>query len=76
MRGWTDPIKYLETLPSQPQLPMPDPTLYYIKPGDSLWKIALKFYGSGAYWPRIYNANKEKIKNPTLIFPFQRIVIP
>lgn len=35
---------------------------YVIKSGDTLWAIALKFYGSGAKWGTIYNANKDIIE--------------
>lgn len=38
-----------------------------VKKGDTLWALAKKYYGSGAKYPTIYNANKDKIKNPNLI---------
>lgn len=40
---------------------------YTVKKGDTLWNIAKKYYGSGAKYTKIYNANKNKIKNPNLI---------
>jgi hypothetical protein len=49
---------------------------YVVKLGDSLWAIAKKYYGSGAKYTRIYNANKDKIKNPALIYPGQKLTIP
>jgi nucleoid-associated protein YgaU len=49
---------------------------YTIQSGDSLSKIAQKFYGNAGDWQKIYNANKDKIKNPDMIFPGQKIVIP
>lgn len=49
---------------------------YTIQPGDSLSKIAKKHYGNADEWQKIYQANKEKIKNPDKIFPGQKIVIP
>lgn len=44
--------------------------------GDTLWAIAKKFYGNGSQYPKIYNANKDKIKNPNLIYPGQVLTIP
>lgn len=38
-----------------------------VKRGDTLWALAKKYYGAGAKYPTIYNANKDKIKNPDLI---------
>ena len=35
---------------------------YTVKSGDCLWNIAKKFYGSGAKWTTIYNANKSAIE--------------
>lgn len=50
---------------------------YTVKKGDSLWKIAKEFYGSGADWKKIYEANKDIIgKNPNLIYPGQTFTIP
>jgi len=49
---------------------------YEIQKGDSLWKIAKSFYGNGNDYPRIFEANKEVIKDPDLIFPGQKIRIP
>lgn len=44
--------------------------------GDTLWGIAKKHYGNGSQYPKIFNANKDKIKNPNLIYPGQKLVIP
>lgn len=49
---------------------------YVVKKGDCLWNIAKKFYGEGKLYTKIYNANKDKIKNPNLIYPGQKLVIP
>ena len=45
--------------------------------GDCLWKIAQKFYGAGAQYTKIYEANKGTIgSNPNLIYPGQVLTIP
>ena len=45
---------------------------------DCLWNIAKKkrFYGDPWKWKRIYRANQDKIKDPDLIYPGQRLSIP
>lgn len=43
---------------------------------DCLWRIAQKVYKDAAYWPAIYIANRNQIKDPDLIFPGQKFVIP
>ncbi|HSD64954.1 MAG TPA: LysM peptidoglycan-binding domain-containing protein, partial [Ignavibacteriaceae bacterium] len=51
---------------------------YTVVKGDCLWNIAKKkdFYGNGFAWPKIYKANRDKIKNPDLIYPKQVFTIP
>ncbi len=51
---------------------------YTVVRGDCLWNIAKKkdFYGNGFAWPNIYKANRDKIKNPDLIYPKQVFTIP
>ena len=49
---------------------------YTVKSGDCLWNIAKKYYGNGARYSDIYNANKDKISNPNLIYPGQVLTIP
>jgi nucleoid-associated protein YgaU len=49
---------------------------YVIKSGDTLSAIASKYYGKGSEYPRIFEANREVIKNADLIYPGQKIRIP
>jgi len=53
---------------------------YVVKEGDWLAKLAEypEIYGHGNYamWPKIYRANKDKIKDPNLIYPGQALIIP
>ena len=36
---------------------------YTVVKGDTLFKIAHKFYNDGKLWPKIFDANKDKIKD-------------
>jgi nucleoid-associated protein YgaU len=49
---------------------------YIIQQGDTLSKIAQHFYGNANKYPRIFEANREVIKDANLIFPGQKIRIP
>jgi nucleoid-associated protein YgaU len=49
---------------------------YTVKKGDSLSKIAKAHYGDANQWRKIYEANKERIKNPDLIQPGWVLTIP
>lgn len=49
---------------------------YTVVAGDSLSKIAKREYGDASQWRRIYEANKDQIKNPDLIYPGQMFNIP
>ena len=51
---------------------------YTVKKHDWLSKIAKKpeFYNDMKQWPRIYDANRTKIKNPNLIYPGQEVLVP
>ena len=54
-----------------------DGTQYYvIKSGDTLSAIAKQFYGDANKYNQIFEANREVIKDPNLIFPGQKIRIP
>ncbi len=53
-----------------------DEDFYTIKSGDSLSKIAKKFYGDGNLYNKIFEANREVIKDANLIYPGQKIRIP
>ncbi|MEZ4514901.1 MAG: LysM peptidoglycan-binding domain-containing protein [Chloroflexota bacterium] len=51
-------------------------TRHVVQPGETLSHIALKHLGSANRWREIYEANKDVIKNPSLIYPGQEFVIP
>ena len=49
---------------------------YTVKKDDTLQKIAKKVYGSYGKWYKIYEANKDKIKNPNFVKPGTVLTIP
>jgi nucleoid-associated protein YgaU len=49
---------------------------YVIQSGDTLSKIAKQFYGDANQYPKVFDANREVIKEADLIFPGQKIRIP
>jgi len=59
-----------------PATATPAPRTYTVASGDSLSKIAKKFYGDANQWKRIFEANRDTVKNPDLIRPGQVLKIP
>ncbi|MDR1814462.1 MAG: LysM peptidoglycan-binding domain-containing protein [Tannerella sp.] len=47
--------------------------IYEVQKGDNLTKIGKKY---GLTWQQVFEANKDKIKDPNLIFPGQKLIIP
>jgi nucleoid-associated protein YgaU len=50
--------------------------IYEVVSGDSLSKIAKREYGNANEWKRIYEANKDILKDPDKIYPGQKLKIP
>jgi nucleoid-associated protein YgaU len=49
---------------------------YTVAAGDNLSKIAKRFYGDANQWKRIFEANRDVLKDPDLIHPGQTLKIP
>lgn len=49
---------------------------YTVKSGDCLWKIAKQYYGNGALYTKIYEANRNILTNGNLIYAGQVLTIP
>lgn len=47
-----------------------------VRKGDSLWKIAQQTYGDGHLYTLLYEANRDQIEDPDLIFPGQALKLP
>jgi hypothetical protein len=55
--------------------PPPEPFVI-VQPGNSLWRLARRTYGEGTRYTIIFQANKEQVKDPDLIFPGQVLALP
>lgn len=51
-------------------------TVVFVQPGNSLWRLARRTYGQGLRYTEIYEANKDQIRDPHLIYPGQAFVLP
>ncbi len=47
-----------------------------VQPGSSLWAIADERYGNGVMYVRVFEVNRERIRNPDLIYPGQIFALP
>ena len=47
-----------------------------VRPGTNLWRIARAVYGRGNQYTMIFEANRERIRDPDLIYPGQTFTIP
>lgn len=58
------------------QAPEPSPRTHEVRRGDTLWDLAREYLRNPFRWPLIYEANRSSIRDPDLIYPRQRFVIP
>ncbi|MFZ8949730.1 MAG: LysM peptidoglycan-binding domain-containing protein [Alphaproteobacteria bacterium] len=54
----------------------PKGRLVVVQPGNSLWRIARRTYGSGFRYTVIFAANRDQVTNPDLIYPGQVLHTP
>ncbi len=57
-------------------VPEPPATMYTVKSGDSLSKIAKAHYGNASKYMTIFEANRPMLKDPNKIYPGQVLRIP
>jgi len=72
------PAKVAKAKAQQPENKAVPPAVRVItvQPGSTLWAIAREKYGDGVMYVRVYEANKDRIRNPDLIYPGQVFVVP
>jgi outer membrane murein-binding lipoprotein Lpp len=72
VREWEKRVK-----PKVIKIKPPQKRVYYqVKEGESLWLIAKKVYNDPSAWRKIFEANRDKITSPELIYPGLRLIIP
>ena len=49
---------------------------YVVQSGDTLSKIAQKYYGDASLYPKIFQANRDVLSDPNKISPGQKLRIP
>lgn len=54
----------------------PAPVSVTVQPGYTLWGIAKSQFGDGVLYVQVFEANKDSIKDPNLIYPGQVFTIP
>ncbi len=47
-----------------------------VQPGQTLWRLARRAYGTGVHYTVIYLANRDQIRDPRLIYPGQAFAVP
>ena len=62
--------------PAQLEAQVQEREQYEVAIGNTLWDLAQRFYGNPFDWRRIWEANRETIPNPDLIYPGQVILVP
>jgi nucleoid-associated protein YgaU len=56
--------------------PPPPPLTITVQPGYTLWGIAKANMGEGILYVQVFDANRDKIRNPDLIYPGQVFLMP
>lgn len=51
-------------------------TAVTVQPGNTLWALARENYGEGIRYVQLFEANRDKIRDPDLIYPGQVFDIP
>jgi LysM repeat protein len=62
--------------PAPPPPPKPAERIHEVVAGESLSRIAQKYYGNGNKYMKIFEANRDILSNPDLIKPGQKLRIP
>jgi nucleoid-associated protein YgaU len=75
------PAMALAETPAEPEPAVvaeapPSPVTVTVQPGFTLWGIAKDNFGDGVLYVQVFDANRDKIRDPDLIYPGQVFTIP
>jgi nucleoid-associated protein YgaU len=62
--------------PAPAGAPAPRAEILTVQPGNTLWAIARETYGDGFLYVRVFEANRDQIRDPDLIYPGQVFSLP
>ena len=65
-----------EPAAAEPAAEAAAPITITVQPGFTLWAIARDTYGDGVLYVQVFEANRDKIKDPDLIYPGQVFTVP
>jgi hypothetical protein len=65
-----------EPAAAEPAAAAAAPITITVQPGFTLWAIARDTYGDGVLYVQVFEANRDKIKDPDLIYPGQVFTVP
>ena len=68
--------KVAEVLQEETSNPEFQVAMRTVQPGNTLWAIARERYGEGIMYVLVFEANRDRIRNPDLIYPGQVFVLP
>ena len=60
----------------EPGAPIAAERWHVVEKGDTLGKIAQKYLGKASLYPKIFEANRDVLKDPDKIYPGQKLRIP
>lgn len=70
------PAESVPTATAEPEPAASVPVTVTVQPGFTLWGIAQERYGDGVLYVQVFEANRDKIRNPDLIYPGQVFSVP
>lgn len=74
--GAEAPAPAVPGIPVQTALPASPAISVTVQPGHTLWAIAREEFGEGVLYVQLFEANRDRIIDPDLIYPGQVFTIP